>query len=63
MKFAQVKEVTAIVSANIVGTTNDPDNWIIYGTDMLTPEQIELFDGLYDLEIQRLVRVGTIKRK
>lgn len=54
MKFAQVKEVTTLVSVNVEGTINDPDNWVIYGTDTLTPEQEE---------IQRLVRIGTIKIK
>ena len=63
MKFAQVKEVTTLVSVNVEGTINDPENWVIYGTDMFTKEQEELFEGLYEMEIQRLVRIGTIKRK
>lgn len=63
MKFAQVKEVTTLVSVNVEGTINDPENWVIYGTDMFTKEQEEMFEGLYEMEVQRLVRVGTIKRK
>ena len=63
MKFAQVKEVTTLVSVNVEGTINDPENWVIYGTDTLTPEQEEMFEGLYEMETQRLVRIGTIKRK
>ena len=63
MKFAQVKEVTTLVSVNVEGTINDPENWVIYGTDMFTKEQEQMFEGLYEMEIQRLVRVGTIKRK
>ena len=63
MKFAQVKEVTTLVSVNVEGTINDPENWVIYGTDMFTKEQEEMFEGLYEMETQRLVRVGTIKRK
>ena len=63
MKFAQVKEVTTLVSVNVQGTINDPENWVIYGTDMFTKEQEEMFEGLYEMEIQRLVRIGTIKRK
>ena len=63
MKFAQVKEVTTLVSVNVEGTINDPENWDIYGTDMFTKEQEEMFEGLYEMEIQRLVRIGTIKRK
>ena len=63
MKITQMNEVTTLVKANVQGTVNDPNNWIIYGTDMLTPEQEEMFEGLYEMEIQRLVRIGTIKRK
>ena len=63
MKFAQVKEVTTLVSVNVEGTINDPENWVIYGTDMFTKEQEQMFEGLYEMETQRLVRVGTIKRK
>ena len=63
MKFAQVKEVTTLVSVNVEGTINDPENWVIYGTDMFTKEQEEMFEGLYEMEVQRLVRIGTIKRK
>lgn len=63
MKFAQVKEVTTLVSVNVEGTINDPENWVIYGTDMFTKEQEEMFEGLYEMETQRLVRIGTIKRK
>ena len=63
MKFAQVKEVTTLVSVNVEGTINDPENWVIYGTDMFTKEQEEMFEGLYEMEIQRLVRIGIIKRK
>ena len=63
MKFAQVKEVTTLVSVNVEGTINDPENWVIYGTDMFTKEQEEMFEGLYEMEIQRLVRIGAIKRK
>ena len=63
MKFAQVKEVTTLVSVNVEGTINDPENWVIYGTDMFTKEQEDMFEGLYEMEIQRLVRIGTIKRK
>ena len=63
MKFAQVKEVTTLVSVNVEGTINDPENWVIYGTDMFTKEQEEMFEGLYEMEVQRLVRVRTIKRK
>ena len=63
MKFAQVKEVTTLVSVNVEGTINDPENQVIYGTDMFTKEQEEMFEGLYEMEVQRLVRVGTIKRK
>ena len=63
MKFAQVKEVTTLVSVNVEGTINDPENWVIYGTDMFTKEQEQMFEGLYEMEIQRLVRIGTIKRK
>ena len=63
MKFAQVKEVTTLVSVNVEGTINDPENWVIYGTDMFTKEQEEMFEGLYEMEIQRLVHIGTIKRK
>ena len=63
MKFAQVKEVTTLVSVNVEGTINDPENWVIYCTDMFTKEQEEMFEGLYEMEIQRLVRIGTIKRR
>ena len=63
MKSAQFNEVTTLVKANVQGTINDPENWVIYGTDMFTKEQEELFEGLYEMEIQRLVRIGTIKRK
>ena len=63
MKFAQVKEVTTLVSVNVEGTINDPENGVIYGTDMFTKEQEQMFEGLYEMEIQRLVRIGTIKRK
>ena len=45
MKFAQVKEVTALVSANVEGTINDPENWVIYGTDMFTDKQLDIFDA------------------
>ena len=61
MKHAQFNEVTTLVKANVAGTTNNPD-WVVYGTDMFTDEQKELFDGMFEMEIQRLVRVGTIKR-
>ena len=63
MKSAQFNEVTTLVKVNVQGTINDPENWVIYGTDTLTPEQEEMFEGLYEMEIQRLVRIGTIKRK
>lgn len=62
MKSAQFKEVTTLVAANVEGTISNP-NWVIYGTDMLTPEQAAMFDGLFDMEIERLVRIGTIKLK
>ena len=63
MKSAQFNEVITLVSVNVEGTINDPENWVIYGTDMFTKEQEEMFEGLYEMEIQRLVRIGTIKRK
>ena len=63
MKSAQFNEVTTLVKVNVQGTINDPENWVIYGTDTLTPEQEKMFEGLYEMEIQRLVRIGAIKRK
>ena len=45
MKVQEMKDVFVIINANISLFNKDPENYVPYGTDMLTEKQLDIFDA------------------
>ena len=45
MKVQEMKDVFAVITANIALFEKDPKTYIPYGTDMFTDKQLDIFDA------------------
>ncbi len=45
MKVQEMKDVFAVITANIALFEEDPETYVPYGTDMFTDKQLDIFDA------------------